>query len=106
VFAARRNLLPKVVVCGENQQNLSALPCWKMLILVEVVSTMTQLGTAQCVYADIPGRKTRLIVEEIHHGWIFGAVDKRTKQLVDKASVPSLEAGKEQAKHWAIGAAT
>jgi hypothetical protein len=64
---------------------------------------MTQFKAFQCVYADIPGGKTRLIVEELHHNWIFGAVDKRTKQLVDKASVPSLEAGKEQAKHWAIG---
>jgi hypothetical protein len=74
-----------------------------MFIFVEVVTEMAQLRAFQCVYADIPGRKTRLIVEELHHGWIFGAVDQRTKQLVDKASVPSLEEGKEQAKHWAIG---
>ena len=64
---------------------------------------MTKFKAFQCIYADIPGGKTRLIVEELHHRWIFGAVDQRTKQLVDKASVPSLEAGKEKAKHWAIG---
>jgi hypothetical protein len=64
---------------------------------------MAQLRAFQCVYADIPGRKTRLIVEELHNGWIFGVVDQQTKQMVDKASVPSLQDGKEQAKHWAIG---
>ena len=63
---------------------------------------MTQPRAFQCVYADIPGRKTRLIVEELPHGWIFGAVDKRTKQLMRKGAVPSLEEGKEQAKNWAI----
>jgi len=64
---------------------------------------MAQFKAFQCVYADTPGGNTRLIVEEYHHGWIFGAVDKRTKQLMDKASVPSLEKGKEQAEHWAVG---
>ena len=64
---------------------------------------MTQLRASQCVYADVPGGKTRLIVEEYCHGWIFGAVDPRTKQLMDKASVSSLEEGKKQAEHWAIG---
>ena len=103
MLAARRTLLPKVVVCGESQQNRKALALLENAYSVEVVSKMTQFKAFQCVYADIPGRKTRLIVEELHHGWIFGAVDQRTKQLMDKASVPSLQDGKEQAKHWAIG---
>ena len=88
---------------GKTSKTVKPWLLLEILIFVEVVSEMTQLRAFQCVYADIPGRKTRLIVEELHHGWIFGAVDQRTKQLVNKASVPSLEEGKEQAKHWAIG---
>jgi hypothetical protein len=103
LFAARGTLFAKVVVRGENQQNRKALALLENAYSVEVVSKMTQFKAFQCVYADIPGVKTRLIVEELHHRWIFGAVDKGTKQLVDKASVPSLQDGKEQAKHWAIG---
>jgi hypothetical protein len=99
LFAARGSLFAKVVVCGEDQQNRKALALLENAYSVEVVSTKA----FQCIYADIPGRKTRLVVEELHHGWIFGAVDQRTKQLVNKASVPSLEAGKEQAEHWAVG---
>jgi hypothetical protein len=40
VFAARGILLPKVVVCGETSKTVAPGFAGKMLILVEVVSTI------------------------------------------------------------------